>query len=314
MNNDHEQLSKNLDELRQRMADTHRHVMNLEVSVSNKTSSAEDALEKYIHLLVSLELYPTPPPPLDHANLALELNPAASTPQDLLQGADLRKTVRPILSSIADAKRAERADSENEKIKVEAELDKIIQECENLEEEILELEKRANSVSYQADEMRDVRCLLVVVCFRSLTLVQAAQRDAIIATQDIDNLEHNIAQAKAAAIANGTGVKSRLQNLEFRWAIRICWIAWADIVAEQLSRADWQSCKAERGDYSFYCQEHSWYCDIQRGGVSAFTWASWFCRSGVNRYLHSPIFILRSFVFRRVALALYCWFFVQSIS
>jgi len=222
MNNDHEQLSKNLDELRQRMADTHRHVMNLEVSVSNKLSSAEDALEKYIHLLVSLELYPTPPPPLDNVNLALELNPAASTPQDLLQGADLRKTVRPILSSIADARRAERADSENEKIKVEAELDKIIQECENLEEEILELEKRANSVSYQADEIRDARCLLNVPCFRSLTLVQAAQRDAVIATQDIDNLEHNIAQAKAAAIANGTGVKSRLQNLEFRWATYIC--------------------------------------------------------------------------------------------
>lgn len=204
MNSDHEQLSKNLDELRQRMADTHRHVMNLEVNISNKTSSAEDALEKYTHILVSLELYPTPPAPLDNANLALELNPAASAPQDLLQGADLRKTVRPILSSIADARRAERAHSENEKIKVEAELDRIIQECENLEEEILELEKRANSVSYQADDIRD-----------------AAQRDAVVATQDIDSLELNIAQAKAAAIANGTGVKSRLQNLEFSYREQI---------------------------------------------------------------------------------------------
>lgn len=238
MNSDHEQLSKNLDELRQRMADTHRHVMNLEVNISNKTSSAEDALEKYTHILVSLELYPTPPAPLDNANLALELNPAAPAPQDLLQGADLRKTVRPILSSIADARRAERAHSENEKIKVEAELDRIIQECENLEEEILELEKRANSVSYQADDIRDA-CFFFPIfqCSRLLTSVQAAQRDAVVATQDIDSLELNIAQAKAAAIANGTGVKSRLQNLEFRWTTCICPVAVArsDIFTEQLS-------------------------------------------------------------------------------
>lgn len=72
---------------------------------------------------------------------------------------------------------------------------------------------------------------------RLLTSVQAAQRDAVVATQDIDSLELNIAQAKAAAIANGTGVKSRLQNLEFRWATYICPVAVArsDIFTEQLS-------------------------------------------------------------------------------
>lgn len=204
MNSDHEQLSKNLDELRQRVADAHRHVMNLEVSVSNKTSSTEDALEKYTNMLVSLELYPTLPPPQQNINLALELNPAASAHQELLQGADLRKTVKPTLSAIAEAKRLERADAESEKIKVEDELDQVIQECENLEEEILELEKKVMSQSEQADDIRD-----------------AAQRDAVVATQDIDSLERNIAQAKAAAIANGTGVKSRLQNLEFSYREQI---------------------------------------------------------------------------------------------
>ncbi|KXN82503.1 putative kinetochore protein NDC80 [Leucoagaricus sp. SymC.cos] len=204
MNSDHEQLSKNLDELRQRIADTHRHVMNLEVSVSNKTGTTEDALEKYTNLLVSLELYPTLAPPREDVNLVLELNPAASVPQDLLQGADIRKLVKPTLSAIAEDKRVERADLESERIKVEDELDQVSQECENLEEENMEVEKKVMSVNDQAEDLRD-----------------AAQRDALVAAQDIDSLERNIAQAKAAAIANGTGVKSRLQALEFSYREQI---------------------------------------------------------------------------------------------
>lgn len=49
-----------------------------------------------------------------------------------------------------------------------------------------------------------------------IQFVQVAQRDAFVAAQNIDDLERNIAQAKAAALAHGTGVKSRLQNLEMR--------------------------------------------------------------------------------------------------
>lgn len=160
MNSDHEQLSKNLEELRQRIADTHRHVMNLEVSVSNKTSATEEVLEKYTSLLVSLELYPTLPPPRQNINLALELNPAASAPQDLLQGADIRKVIKPTLSATAEDKRVERADLESERIKVEDELDQVVQECENLEEEIMELEKKVVGVNDQAEELRDVSLLL----------------------------------------------------------------------------------------------------------------------------------------------------------
>jgi kinetochore protein NDC80 len=166
MNTDHEQLSKNLDELRQRIADTHRHLMGLEVSASNKTSTTEDALEKYTNSLVSLELYPTLPPPRQNISLALELNPAASTPQDLLQGADIRRTVKPTLSAIAEDQRAERANLESERIKFDNELDQVIQECENVEEEIMELEKKVMSLNDQADDLRDVRCPLVVKwCF-----------------------------------------------------------------------------------------------------------------------------------------------------
>lgn len=177
MNSDHELLSKNLEELRQRLADTHRNRMNLEVSVANKIATAEDALEKYVHLLESLELYPTLPPPRQNVNLALELNPAASAPQELLQGADVRRFIKPTLSAIAEDKRVERANLESERIRVEDELDQIIQECENLEEEIMELEKKVMGVNDQAEELRDVSlphafnsCFthLTQICFRPL--------------------------------------------------------------------------------------------------------------------------------------------------
>ncbi len=46
-------------------------------------------------------------------------------------------------------------------------------------------------------------------------LFKAAQHDVFSAAQDIESLERNIAQAKAAAIANATAVTSRLQDLEF---------------------------------------------------------------------------------------------------
>jgi kinetochore protein NDC80 len=42
-----------------------------------------------------------------------------------------------------------------------------------------------------------------------------------VATRDIDSLERNIAQAKAAAIANGTNAVTRKQTLELRWVISL---------------------------------------------------------------------------------------------
>jgi kinetochore protein NDC80 len=162
MKNDAEQLSRTLEESRQRLADTHRNSMNLEVSVANKTATVEDALEKYTRLLESLELYPTPPPPRHDVNLALELNPAAPAPQDLLQGADIRKVIKPTLGAIAEDKRVERAGLESDKIRVEDELDQVMQDCENLDEEVMTVEKKVMGLNDQAEELRDVNQLLAI--------------------------------------------------------------------------------------------------------------------------------------------------------
>ncbi len=157
MNTDHETLSRNLEDLRQKISETHRTIMSLEVTVTNRAAAAEEALDSYTNLLSSLDLFPPLPPPWQDVDLTLELNPAATNPQQLLSGADIRKVIKPTLIAIAEAKRSERASLETDRIRLDNELDQLTLECENVEEEIAELEKKVASLNEQADDLRDVR-------------------------------------------------------------------------------------------------------------------------------------------------------------
>jgi kinetochore protein NDC80 len=157
MNTDHEMLSRNLEDLKQKISETHRTVMSLEISVTNRAAAAEEALDLYTNVLSSVGLFPPLPPPLEGLDLTLELNTAASNPAQLLSGADIRKVIKPTLSSVAEAKRAERAEVESERIKVDNELDQLTLECENMEEEIAHLERKVLALNDQADDLRDVR-------------------------------------------------------------------------------------------------------------------------------------------------------------
>jgi kinetochore protein NDC80 len=168
MNTDHESLSRNLEDLKHKISETHKAVMSLEVTVTNRAAAAEEALDLYTNLLSSLGLFPPLPPPLAGIDLTLELNTAASNPQNLLSGADIRKVIKPTLSGIAESKRTERATLESERIKVDNELDQLTLDCENVEEEIGETEKKVGGLNEQADDLRDVRlrlsiCSVVVI-------------------------------------------------------------------------------------------------------------------------------------------------------
>ncbi|KAJ7470543.1 HEC/Ndc80p family-domain-containing protein [Mycena latifolia] len=198
MNTDHETLSQNLKDLKQKIAETHRNVMTLEVNVTNRAAAAEEAIDIYTNLLTSLELFPPLPPPLQDIDLTLDLNTASSNPQSLLSGADIRRVIKPTLSAIAESKRSERASVESERIKVDNELDQLTLECENVDEEIGEVEKKVVGLNDQADDLREV-----------------AQQEAVVANGEAARLEKDLAHARTAALANGMGVKSRLQALQF---------------------------------------------------------------------------------------------------
>jgi kinetochore protein NDC80 len=158
MNTDRETLTRNLEDLKQKIAETHKAVLSLEINVTNRAAAVEEALDTYTNLLSGLGLYPTPPEPWQDIDLSLELNSASSNPQQLLFGLDIRKVIRPTLSSVAEAKRLERAAFENESVKVNNELDQLTTECKNLDYELCELEKKATNLNEQADDLRDVCC------------------------------------------------------------------------------------------------------------------------------------------------------------
>lgn len=160
MNTDRETLNRSLEDLRQKIDETKKVVLALEVNVANRVTAVEEALDMYTGMLTTLGLYPTPPEPWQDVDLALELNSASSNPQQLLAGSDIRKVIRPALSSVAEAKRLERAASENESVKVNNELDQLTTECKNLDYDIGEVEKQATRLNEQADDLRDVRLSL----------------------------------------------------------------------------------------------------------------------------------------------------------
>lgn len=158
MNTDHESLSQNLRDLRQKIAEIYKNVMVLEVNVANRAAAAEEAIDVYTNLLTSLGLFPPLDPPLQDVDLTLDLNTASPNPQNLLSGADIRRVIKPTLSAVAESKRSERASVESERIKFDNELDQLTLECENVDEEIGEVEKKVVGLNDQADDLRDVCC------------------------------------------------------------------------------------------------------------------------------------------------------------
>ncbi|KAG1756285.1 HEC/Ndc80p family-domain-containing protein [Suillus paluster] len=204
MNTDHETLARNLEDLKYKISEAHKTVMSLEVITTNRGAAAEEALDLYGNLLSSLGLFPPLPPPFENTDLRLELNTATANPQQLLLGSDIRKVIKPTLSSVAEIKRTDRADIESERIKVDHELDQMTLECENVDEEVREIEKKVMSLNEQADDLRD-----------------AAQQESMVSNAETARLERELAHARTAALSSGMGVKSRLQALQFDYREQI---------------------------------------------------------------------------------------------
>lgn len=157
MNTDRESLQRNLEDLRQKIDESKKVVLNLEVTLANRVTTVEEALDTYTGMLTTLSLYPTPPEPWQDIDLTLELNSGSSNAQQMLIGADIRKIIRPTLSSVADSKRQERAMIESESVNVNNELDQLTIECKNLDYDMSEIETKVVQLNEQADDLRDVR-------------------------------------------------------------------------------------------------------------------------------------------------------------
>ncbi|KAF8590521.1 hypothetical protein K439DRAFT_1329564 [Ramaria rubella] len=204
MSTEHDNLHRTLGELRRKVAETQHSYHNLEVALANRTADMEKAVDEYMGFLWRLELHPQPPFPVSHIKFELAFDVAKDDPKELISGEDLKATISPALIELASQRRRERGDAEDEAIQIDFTMDRLITECENLEEVISNVEVRTNVLLEQADALR-----------------KAAQDDAFVSNTEATRLERELAQARAAAKSSGVGVKLRVQALEIAYQEQI---------------------------------------------------------------------------------------------
>ena len=156
MNSEHDNLHRTLGELRRKVAESQQSYHNLEVALANRTADMEKAIDEYMGYLWRLELHPQPPPPVAHITFELAFDVAKDDPKQLISGEDLKATIAPALMELANERRKQRGDAEDQAIQVDFTLDRLITECENLEETINNVEVRTNVLLEQADALRKV--------------------------------------------------------------------------------------------------------------------------------------------------------------
>lgn len=162
MNSEHESLSRALEELRRRNAETSNNMRSLEVALAKRSENVEQAVDEYTDFLERLGLFPTTPPPLPPTDLRLEINFASSNPKELVRrsalgrGADLKNDIKPALDTVAEYLRQEHQRLENEVITVEQELDEVGVETDKVEEEIFETERKTGTTQDEAEAIRVV--------------------------------------------------------------------------------------------------------------------------------------------------------------
>ena len=158
MNTEHESLTRDLESLKTKLSETSKLIAKLEVSLDRKLRDAEEAVDTYTNLLTTLNLFPPLPPPLEGVDFRLALNNASAGVNELLVGSDVREVIKPKLGVVAELRRMQKAEVESESIRVDHELDQLLVTCENLEEEVLEVSKKAEALNEQAEEIREA-CL-----------------------------------------------------------------------------------------------------------------------------------------------------------
>ncbi|EJD06000.1 uncharacterized protein FOMMEDRAFT_145334 [Fomitiporia mediterranea MF3/22] len=206
MNSEQETLSRSLEELRRKNAETSNNMRSLEVALAKRSENVEQAVDEYTDFLDRLGLFPTPPPPLPQTDLRLEINFASSNPAELVRrsmngkGADLKNDIKPVLDAIAQHLRQEHQRSENEVITVEQELDEVGVETDRIEEDIFETDRKTTTIQ---DEVEAIRV--------------ATQQEAMVTNGEAVRLQKELAHARTVALANGVGVKSRLQALQIAY-------------------------------------------------------------------------------------------------
>ena len=227
MNTEHETLTRDLEHYKHKISESSKLIHRLEVAVGKKTSDTEEIIDQYNSMLATLGLFPPLPPPLEDINLGLTMNTGAADPSQLIIGPPLKEVVKPTLSRITELKKTEGAEMERDKIRLDDELDKVAVVCENKEQDVVEILKKANTINEQADDLRDV-CSFRTISYKTSRrlhhLQQRVQREGAVSAAEVDRLENALAQARTAAMTHGVGVKTRLHALQIACVYFLCFV------------------------------------------------------------------------------------------
>lgn len=151
MNTEHETLVRSIEDLKVKVTETNKLVMSLEVSLTNRVTTVEEALDQYNALLSTPGLIPA-----DEEDLTIDLNMASPDPQRLVGGPDIRKVIRPTLSKWAETYRVKIDEAKREKIVVDDQHDHVVNECDDLVQEIETDVAKVHALTEQAEEIREV--------------------------------------------------------------------------------------------------------------------------------------------------------------
>lgn len=159
MNTEGANLDKMLLELKGKSREANKAATTLEVDVTKRSDFVEQALSDYMALVYKLNLDDQEENPTG-ISFQLELNGAASEPRHLIQGENIKETIKPAILAISEEKRKKRGLCNDERVMLDNDLDVVTVECENLEQEIETGESRVRLASSEVDEIREVLAFL----------------------------------------------------------------------------------------------------------------------------------------------------------
>lgn len=218
MSSEREQLRRTLEDLRTRVMEAQRGSWEREIASSKRSETVDTAVSEYLQLAYRTGIHPSPPEPYQDIDFNIELHLAASNPQDMMT-ADIRGTIKPALLKIAEFTRIERANINDEKIRLDHDLDRLTNECDNLREELQTRDVQLDVLLRQAEDIKDVSFHVLVHSLlrgTTLTLVftQRAADETSASNSEASKLEREVGLIQTSVQQSELAMKSRLSALE----------------------------------------------------------------------------------------------------
>lgn len=220
MTSDRESLTRSFVELQAKVAHEQRGYHEREMAVSKRGDALEALVAEYTTGAFKLGLLPRAPHPHEEMDFSLELDLKQETALAMLGGVDVARDIRPALGRFAEAKRAETTAVEDRIIRVEDELDRLLQVVEELKEEAELQAGRVKMTSELAEGARSVGSLFlpslaqIISTNKIISFRQDAYSESAALAEQQHSLEHEISSTRAHSRQALLAAESKVETLK----------------------------------------------------------------------------------------------------